>query len=154
MKKDKFITNSEKETISLGFKFAEKLAFGDIVCFTGDLGAGKTEFIKGICSKFKVDEFVTSPTFTLINKYNGELDNREINIFHLDLYRIKQSAELTEIGFEECIEDNFSIKLIEWAEKAGNKLESTDFHIYINIDDNDENLRKIEIINYKNNENN
>ncbi len=154
MKKDEFITNSEAETISLGLKFADCLAFGNVVCFTGDLGAGKTEFIKGICSKYNVTEFVTSPTFTIVNKYDGVIDNHYFDIFHLDLYRIKNPSELTEIGFDEFMDDSDSIKLIEWAEKAGSKLEKIDYHIYIHIIDDDENQRKIEIINYKDYENN
>ncbi len=130
MEKEIFTTNSEEETISLGFKMAQRLRKGDVVAFTGDLGAGKTEFIKGICSYFKVDEIVTSPTFTIINQYNGTVLNSDISIYHLDLYRIKSIDELIEIGFDDCINYEESIKLIEWADKAGLKLQNSDYKIH------------------------
>ncbi len=154
MKKDVYITKSEKETISLGAEFAERLTLGDVVSFTGDLGAGKTEFIKGICLNFKVQEIVSSPTFTIMNLYNGERKNDDISIYHLDLYRLNSTNELAEIGFDECVYDEKSIKLIEWAEKAGTKLDKVDYKIVIHLNDEDEDYRTIEIFNLKENENN
>lgn len=136
---------SENDTIIAGAEFAKNLKLGDIVALTGDLGAGKTEFIKGICKYFEVDEFVTSPTFTIINQYNGVIANREFSIFHLDLYRIKKAEELTEIGFDECLNDKDIIKLIEWPENAGNKLVDVDFQVKIDLDDDDVNYREIKI---------
>ena len=107
----KHITNSEEETIKLGKEFASKVNAGDILYFYGDLGSGKTEFIKGICEYFKVVDIVTSPTFTIMNKYVGEKKGNEIAIFHIDLYRIEKEKELDEIGFEDCLFENNSIKL-------------------------------------------
>lgn len=112
------ITNNENETILLGKSFAEDLKKSDIVLFTGELGAGKTEFIKGICSFFKVEEYVTSPTFTIINQYFGTDEFEGLIIYHIDLYRIKNEKELLEIGISEFLEDESSIKLIEWADKV------------------------------------
>ena len=97
MLETKYTTNNEQETIVLGKKFAKELNLGDIVYLYGDLGSGKTEFIKGICEFFEVDDLVTSPTFTIMNKYMGELKNHEIPIFHIDLYRIEKNNELNEI---------------------------------------------------------
>jgi tRNA threonylcarbamoyladenosine biosynthesis protein TsaE len=143
MKTEEFISLSEDETIALGFKFAEHLKVGDSVALFGDLGAGKTEFIKGICDYFNVEDIVNSPTFTIINQYHGEKNKQEIHIYHLDLYRIKSPAELSEIGFSECLHSDEIIKLIEWAEKAGDLIYKWDYSVNINLSDEDENKREI-----------
>lgn len=145
METENFTTKNEEETIDLGKSFAGKLDFGDTVAFFGDLGAGKTEFIKGICSHFHVDEIVTSPTFTIMNKYNGKANEEEITIFHIDLYRIKKLEELEEIGFEDCIYSENAIKLIEWAEKANGHLENAKYSVTINFSDDSETARIIKI---------
>lgn len=106
------VTNCEQETIDFGRKLADHLKEKDIVCIYGDLGAGKTCLIKGIVAGFTKDnEYVRSPTFTLINKYSGE-----IPIYHLDFYRIDNKKEIEYLGIEEfCGEEG--ITLIEWPEK-------------------------------------
>jgi tRNA threonylcarbamoyladenosine biosynthesis protein TsaE len=131
MDEEKYITYSEEETIESGAKFAKKLHPGDIVAFYGDLGAGKTEFIKGICDFFDVQEIVTSPTFTIMNRYTGNYKNQDIPIYHIDLYRIKNDKELNEIGFQECIFSDNGIKLIEWAEKANGQIPKFGYSIKI-----------------------
>ncbi len=143
MNTEEFISLSEEDTIALGAKFAERLNVGDAVALTGDLGSGKTEFIKGICDYFNVEDIVNSPTFTIINQYHGEKNKEEIHIYHLDLYRIKSPAELSEIGFSECLHSDEIIKLIEWAEKAGDFLCKWDYKVNLNLSDDDENLRQI-----------
>jgi len=139
----KHITNSEEETIRLGKDFASNINAGDILYFYGDLGSGKTEFIKGICEYFKVVDIVTSPTFTIMNKYAGEKKGNEIAIFHIDLYRIEKEKELDEIGFEDCLYENNSIKLIEWAEKAESHLNKPTYIVKITPDEESENSREI-----------
>ncbi len=141
---ENIFSKSENETVDLGKKFASKLSLGDTVAFYGDLGAGKTEFIKGICDYFKVKEIVTSPTFTIMNKYNGELDGEDFGIFHIDLYRIKDTKELSEIGFQDCVYSDNAIKLIEWAEKANSQLQDTNYNVKINFSE-DEDSREIKI---------
>lgn len=145
MLETKYTTNNEDETIELGRKFAKELSLGDIVYLYGDLGSGKTEFIKGICEFFKVDDLVTSPTFTIMNKYIGELKHHEIPIFHIDLYRIEKNHELNEIGFAECLFEENSIKLIEWAEKAETHLKKPTYIVRIIPDEDSENIRQIYI---------
>jgi tRNA threonylcarbamoyladenosine biosynthesis protein TsaE len=147
---ERLISNSNEDTISFGFQFAEKLKRGNVIALNGDLGAGKTEFVKGVCQFFKVTDIVTSPTFTIINQYNGILNSKEIYIFHLDLYRIKNEQELIEIGFNECMSDNDNIKFIEWSQNAGEYLGHPDYSINIKIDDDNENMREIEIIDNQN----
>lgn len=140
-------TKSEEETIELGKKFAERLTRGDVVLFFGDLGSGKTEFIKGICRYFEVEEIVTSPTFTIMNQYNGTLDDEDLSIYHIDLYRIKTKNELAEIGFEECIFSTDSIKLVEWAENSHDLVKFVNYNVRIRSDFENVNERLIEISN-------
>lgn len=106
---------SVDQTITLGKKFAKELSPGDVVCLNGDLGAGKTHFVKGIASLFGVnEEQVSSPTFTLINEYNGS-----IPIYHFDCYRLENEQEAIEIGAEEYLYGD-GISIIEWPQKIEN----------------------------------
>jgi tRNA threonylcarbamoyladenosine biosynthesis protein TsaE len=138
-------SNSEEETIELGKKFAGRLVLGDIVSLYGELGAGKTNFVKGICEYFEVEEMITSPTFTIINQYYGTKDDEEITIFHIDLYRMKSGPELNYIGFPELLESKDSIKIIEWAEKSYGTLDGIGYSVKILTDEKDENKRYIDI---------
>ena len=115
----KLISCSPEETISIGYEFAKELKAGDIVGLFGNLGSGKTQFVKGVCGFFNVKETVSSPTFIIVNEYKGysENDRSEINIYHFDLYRLKNLKELSEIGFENYL-NNDSVCLIEWADLA------------------------------------
>jgi tRNA threonylcarbamoyladenosine biosynthesis protein TsaE len=146
---ENYVTNNEDETIQLGKTFAGELEPGDIVGFYGDLGAGKTEFIKGICDFFNIDDIVTSPTFTIMNQYNSSHKHHDIIIYHIDLYRIKSTKELEEIGFNDCLFDNTSIKLVEWAEKANGYSKHFDYIVRINFNNDSETERNIEIRNSK-----
>lgn len=141
---ENFITNNEYETLNAGKNFAKSLKSGDIVALFGELGSGKTEFVKGICDFFDVDELVTSPTFTIMNQYNGmDKLNNEIPIYHIDLYRINKKEDLKEIGFEDCMFTNNAIKLVEWAEKAENLIPRTSYSVEIKPNLDFENLRNI-----------
>jgi tRNA threonylcarbamoyladenosine biosynthesis protein TsaE len=141
----KSISHSEEETIAIGYEFAEKLVRGDSVSLFGQLGAGKTEFIKGVCNYFQVEEIVTSPTFAIINQYSGFRDGDEIIIYHIDLYRIKSQKEFEEIGFEDCLYSPDAIKLIEWADKVSGILSSSTYTVKIILSDEVEDDRIIEI---------
>lgn len=108
----KLRSNSVKTTIKYGRDFAESLNIGDVVCLEGDLGAGKTHFVKGVASYFGInEEKVNSPTFTLINEYSGD-----IPIYHFDCYRIKSFNEAIEIGIEEYLYGD-GVSIIEWPSK-------------------------------------
>ena len=105
-------TTSAEETIALGRKLAEELQSGDIVALYGDLGAGKTHLIKGICEGLEISsDRVTSPTFTLVNEYAGSLP-----VYHFDVYRVERIEELFEFGYEDYFFGE-GISLIEWPEK-------------------------------------
>ena len=141
-----FNSTSEAETYNIGKKIASNLSQGDIVAFYGDLGSGKTAMIKGICDYFDVDEIVVSPTFTIVNRYEGKEKNIPITIYHIDLYRIENDKELQEIGFSEYLNDSNAIKLIEWADRT-NLINNSAIRILIKPDKSNDNYRKITIEN-------
>ncbi|MEQ9308020.1 MAG: tRNA (adenosine(37)-N6)-threonylcarbamoyltransferase complex ATPase subunit type 1 TsaE [Balneolaceae bacterium] len=106
------LSSSVEETIAFGKEFAKELKIGDVVCLNGDLGAGKTHFVKGIAAYFGVDEErVNSPTFTLINEYHGS-----IPIYHFDCYRLESEREAFEIGAEDYFYGE-GVSIIEWPKK-------------------------------------
>jgi tRNA threonylcarbamoyladenosine biosynthesis protein TsaE len=105
-------TRSESETAAVGRELAATLSAGDIVLLYGDLGAGKTAFVRGLAEGLGVhrDE-VSSPTFTLVQEYRGG----RLTLFHVDLYRLNDPREVDELGLDEIAEDG--VLAIEWAEK-------------------------------------
>lgn len=105
-----FNTKSPEQTASLGRRLANYLKPGDVVLVIGDLGAGKTCFIQGLCSGLGIDEPVTSPTFTLVNEYDGR-----VSVAHFDLYRLDTPDSVLDIGFEEYLDAH--VCLIEWGDK-------------------------------------
>lgn len=103
-------SNSPKETSNIAKAFAKKLKKGDVVCLSGDLGTGKTAFVQGLASALGVTDYVSSPTFTIVNCYEGVLP-----LYHFDVYRIADSDEMYEIGYEEYVYGD-GISVIEWPE--------------------------------------
>ena len=101
-------SSSPEATRELARKLAQVLMAGDVVLLQGDLGAGKTEFVKGLAEGFRVEERVTSPTFTLLNIYQGT-----VPLYHFDLYRLEAPEELDNIGFSEFIGGD-GVAVIEW----------------------------------------
>lgn len=118
-------TKNEDETIELGKKIGALLRKGDIVCLTGDLGAGKTAITKAIAAEIGIEDSVTSPTFTIVNQYYGK-----VNLNHFDVYRINHVEEMYDIGYEEYFYCE-AINIVEWA----NLIEELipDEHIWIDI---------------------
>ncbi|MBK8981938.1 MAG: tRNA (adenosine(37)-N6)-threonylcarbamoyltransferase complex ATPase subunit type 1 TsaE [Ignavibacteria bacterium] len=112
-------SNSADFTAKAGREFAAGLNPGTITGLFGNLGSGKTQFVKGVCEYFGVEEVVNSPTFIIKNEHVGidPVSGNEIKIFHFDLFRISVINELTELGFSELYSGN-SVTLIEWAELA------------------------------------
>lgn len=112
----KMITHSEEETRNLGKTLALQLKGGDIVCLYGELGAGKTTFVKGVAEGLEIKNDITSPTFTLMNIY--QLVKPQVSkLIHIDTYRLKNENELIQIGAEDYIGAPDSIAIIEWPEK-------------------------------------
>ena len=130
------ITASTEQTEEVGRVLGAMLEPGDLICLFGDLGAGKTHFSFGIAQGLQVlDEYITSPTFTFVNEYQGR-----IPFYHIDLYRLKDPSELEGIGFEEYI-DSDGATVIEWAERAEGDLPEDKLNVYLS--DVSENSREL-----------
>lgn len=133
-----FISTSPEQTIAYGKKFAGGLHPGDVVCLHGDLGAGKTHFVKGIAQAIGIDaDEVQSPTFTLINELEGEL-----SLYHFDCYRMESPREALEIGAEEYFYGD-GICVIEWPERISPLIPPE--AIWISIEAPDKKTRKFVI---------
>jgi len=111
------ISNSPEQTFNFGFHIGERLDGGEILLLSGPLGAGKTILVKGICAALGIEEEdVTSPSFTLVNPYEGRL-----RLYHLDLYRLDEGATAAHaVDLDELLADEKSVIVIEWAERMGN----------------------------------
>ena len=103
------IVGSEEETSAVAAEFSQQLKTGDVVCLNGNLGSGKTFFVKSVCKEFLIDT-TSSPSFAIVNEYNGRQ-----KITHFDFYRLKRVGELHDIGFDEYLSEMDSIVFIEWA---------------------------------------
>jgi tRNA threonylcarbamoyladenosine biosynthesis protein TsaE len=146
MEPDVLRTTSEEETIAFGEQFAAWLEVGDVVGISGDLGAGKTEFVKGVCDYFSVQDLVSSPTFTIINQYAGTTpDGEAVKLYHVDLYRIDTPKDLAEVGFDECVYAHDAIKLVEWPEKAESHMPPHAWRVQIDPSDDGEDVRVITV---------
>ncbi len=119
---------SADETRALGESIAKNAKEGSIYCLSGDLGVGKTVFTKGFAEGIGVDDYITSPTFTIVNEYEGKF-----KFYHFDVYRITDPDELFDIGFDEYIFGD-GVCLIEWAEIIKEELPETCVWITIEKD--------------------
>lgn len=120
-------TSSPEQTYALGRTLAQKVKSGLVLCLEGDLGAGKTLFVQGLAAGFQVTEAVTSPTFALMNIYQGDY-----TIYHFDLYRLEHAEELLDIGFYEYTQQKDAIVIIEWPDKFPEELPKE--HLWIKIE--------------------
>lgn len=136
----KFISQSEDDTRRTGGEFSAGLDENSIAAFYGELGSGKTQFIKGICSSLGVKDVVNSPTFVIVNEY---LYGAGGKIFHFDLYRMKSTDEVLEMGFEDYL--NKGIILIEWPELVENILPENTKKVHLSHFGNESSSRLIEI---------
>ena len=106
------ITHSEQETEELGARLAQELPDGSVVAFYGELGSGKTAFVRGMARGMGIDALVNSPTFTIVNEYVGER-----SLFHFDMYRLGSADELYDIGWEDYLARN-GVCAVEWSENV------------------------------------
>ncbi|HEU4508345.1 MAG TPA: tRNA (adenosine(37)-N6)-threonylcarbamoyltransferase complex ATPase subunit type 1 TsaE [Pyrinomonadaceae bacterium] len=111
-----FTSSSPEETFNFGHQVGARLEGGEILLLSGPLGAGKTIFVKGMCSALGIDEEdVTSPSFTLVNPYSGRLQ-----LYHIDLYRLDEGASAAHaVDLDDLLSDEQSVIVIEWAERMG-----------------------------------
>ena len=127
-----------EDTERIAFELAKNAEAGDIFCLSGTLGAGKTVFAKGFARGIGYENRVTSPTFTLMNAYEGG----RLPVYHFDLYRLENKNDLESIGYEEYFFSE-GVSLIEWPERTDNKLFKKNVLIKINLNDSNENYREI-----------
>jgi tRNA threonylcarbamoyladenosine biosynthesis protein TsaE len=125
-----FISHSPAETESLGGRFGRAAERGWVIALSGELGAGKTQFVKGLARGLGIVARVHSPTFTLVNEYGGG----RLRLFHLDLFRLETRGQIASAGLEEFLSPD-GVTVIEWAERLFEK------HPTFNL----ENVRRVEI---------
>ncbi len=132
-----FISNSQAQTEKFAESFAKTLKRGAVIAFEGNLGAGKTAFVRGLARGLNIKSDVSSPTFAIVNEYEGE-----IPLFHFDMYRIETLGELYSIGFFEYLERG-GICALEWSENVYSALPEDS--IFVKIEHLSENSRKISV---------
>ena len=132
-----FITHSPEETEALGERLAKILAPGTILAYRGDLGAGKTAFTRGLARGLGCTEQVTSPTYTIVNEYLGG----RLPLFHFDMYRLRSSDDLFDIGWDDYLERN-GICAVEWSENVADAMEDP---VTVTIEKTGENSRRITV---------
>ena len=136
-----FLTNSEEQTIALARQIAKRLKAGDVVLLQGDLGAGKTHFVKGIAQGLGIDKEVTSPTFALHNSYQ----TKDFSLNHFDFYRIDNVEDALQLGLAEFFGREDSVCFVEWAQNVAPLIPENAKKITITrLNDN---VREIEIDN-------
>ena len=136
-----YITNSPHETERLGFLLGRSLKPGTVIAYTGDLGAGKTAFTRGLADGLDIPERITSPTFTIVNEYEGG----RLPLFHFDMYRLGSSDELFDIGWEDYLVRG-GVCAVEWSENVDDILDADTIRIDIRRGDSDD-QRRITITN-------
>lgn len=134
-------TTTFEQTVELGLRLGKLLRGGDVICLEGNLGTGKTAFTSGIAQALGVDGYITSPTFTIVNEYNSRTP-----LYHFDVYRIANSEEMFEIGFEEYL-DSKGVVVIEWANLIKDVLPQD--YIWVEIAKSLESGQNIRIISIK-----
>ena len=132
-----YITNSPSETEAIGAALGKILRPGTVIAYRGDLGAGKTAFTRGLARGLGITEPVTSPTYTIVNEYLGG----RLPLFHFDMYRLKSSDDLWDIGWEDYLERG-GVCAVEWSERVEDALEDA---INITIENTGEESRRITI---------
>lgn len=132
------ITNNFEETMNFAENFAKTITPPKVIVLSGDLGAGKTTFSKGFGKGLEINQIITSPTFALLNEYEGKT-----NLYHFDMYRLSSKDEAIELGFDEYFKKNDGIILVEWAENVKGLFNAP--YAQITIEKLSENKRKIKV---------
>ena len=119
------ISKSPEETLTLGDRWGREAMPGGVIALTGDLGAGKTQLVKGIARGLGVTDRVHSPTFTLVNAYEGG----RLTLFHLDLYRLETREQIVGAGLEEYFDCPAGVVVVEWAERWFGEIPGSGFQL-------------------------
>ncbi len=132
-----FISRSVEETIAEGSRYGREARRGDVVALTGDLGAGKTQFVKGFVAGVGSPSDVTSPTFVLVHEYGGG----RLPVYHFDFYRVENREAVVQLGFDDYVFSD-GVSLIEWADRYPDLIPA---HAkWLSFELRDENVRAIE----------
>lgn len=134
-------TSSPEDTARIGEKLGALLRAGDVVCLNGGLGAGKTRFTQGLARGIGVSGPVTSPTFTIINEYQGRL-----SLYHMDVYRLNDPLEMEDLGYEDYFYPRLGVTVIEWADRVVELLPVRRLDVIIDRCPEGESLRNITLI--------
>ena len=132
-----YTTNTPAETETIGAALGKLLPAGTVIAYRGDLGAGKTAFTRGLARGLGCTDIVTSPTYTIVNEYLGG----RLPLFHFDMYRLRSSEDLWDIGWEDYLDRN-GICAVEWSENVDDAMEDA---LYITIEKLGEETRRITI---------
>ena len=132
-----YTTNSPAETEAIGAALGKILNPGTVLAYRGDLGAGKTAFTRGLARGLGCTDIVTSPTYTIVNEYLGG----RLPLFHFDMYRLRSSDDLFDIGWDDYLDRN-GICAVEWSENVDDAMENA---VYITIEKLGEESRRITI---------
>ena len=135
----KFVSHSTQETEQFGEEVAKSLRGGDVLAFTGSLGMGKTAFTRGLARGLGCRGRVTSPTFTIVNEYDGKTP-----LFHFDMYRLGSSDELFDIGWDDYLARD-GVCAVEWSERVSDALPDDTIYVDIARGEEDENTRTITV---------
>ena len=134
-----FVSHSTQETEQFGEEVAKSLRGGDVLAFTGSLGMGKTAFTRGLARGLGCRGRVTSPTFTIVNEYDGKTP-----LFHFDMYRLGSSDELFDIGWDDYLARG-GVCAVEWSERVSDALPDDMIYVDIARGEEDENTRTITV---------
>ena len=134
-----FVSHSTQETEQFGEEIAKSLRGGDVLAFTGSLGMGKTAFTRGLARGLGCRGRVTSPTFTIVNEYEGKTP-----LFHFDMYRLGSSDELFDIGWDDYLARG-GVCAVEWSERVSDALPDDTIYVDIARGEEDENTRTITV---------
>ena len=134
-----FVSHSTQETEQFGEEVAKSLRGGDVLAFTGSLGMGKTAFTRGLARGLGCCGRVTSPTFTIVNEYDGKTP-----LFHFDMYRLASSDELFDIGWDDYLARG-GVCAVEWSERVSDALPDDTIYVDIARGEEDENTRTITV---------
>lgn len=121
-----------EDTRKVAVRLAKTIKPGDVICLVGNLGAGKTTFTQMLCEALGTTEYVTSPSFSILNSYAGVLDGKPIPIYHFDVYRIADPDEMDEIGFDDYLFGK-GISIVEWATKVEEYIPKNAIWIELNL---------------------
>lgn len=133
------VTRGPEETRALGEALARVLEPGDVVSLTGDLGAGKTTLVQGLCRGLGVSEPVLSPTFTLVREYEGR-----VHVYHVDVYRLDRLQDVVDLGFPEILEAG-GLVLVEWGDAVESLLPESHLQVELTIPPVAEDLRHLAV---------